>query len=383
MKGVTHMNELDQTPDTTPREEPKYLRIANVLRSEIADNIYQDGDTLPTEEQIRRRFAVSRQTVRQAMALLDDDGLVERRRGSGTFVRHGARRRSGVLTVGVITTYITDYIFPSIVRGIESQLSEAGCIMNLSATYNLVGRERMILERMDQQLVDGLIVEGTKTALPNPNIPFYRSLLERNIPVVFINGSYQQLGRRVEVIMDDYQGGRLGAETLLNKGHRVLFGVFKRDDVQGLERYRGFMDRVTEAGIALPDSHVIWYDTENKDDLFKAGEPAQFVSAVMANPGAVLCYNDSIAMQLCDMIRSRGGKVPRDVSVMGFDDCAYAPLFHPRLTTLSHPKEEFGKLAAAKLLGMLAGERAASSVLDWTLVERDSVAACTDQEEAS
>lgn len=368
------MNTKDPTRDSLSFEEPKYLRIANVLRREIADNVYRDGDTLPTEENIRHRFGVSRQTVRQAMALLDDDGLVERRQGSGTFVRHGARRRSGVVTVGVITTYITDYIFPSIVRGIESQLSEAGCIMNLSATYNMVSRERMILERMEQQVVDGLIVEGTKTALPNPNLPFYRSLLERNIPVVFINSSYQQLSRKVEVVMDDYQGGCLGAESLINQGHRALYGVFKRDDVQGMERYRGFMDRVTESGISIPDSHVIWYDTETRDQLFKAGESALFLRQVMDSQGAMLCYNDSIAMLLCDMIRTHGGKVPRDVSVMGFDDCAYAPLFHPRLTTLSHPKEEFGRLAAVKLLEMVNGKPAASSMLDWTLVQRDSVA---------
>jgi len=166
----------------------------------------------------------------------------------------------------------------------------------------------------------------------------------------------------------------LGAESLINQGHRALYGVFKRDDVQGMERYRGFMDRVTESGMSVPDSHVLWYDTETRDQLFKAGESALFLRQVMDSQGAVLCYNDSIAMLLCDMIRTQGGKVPRDVSVMGFDDCAYAPLFHPRLTTLSHPKEEFGRLAAVKLLEMVNGKPAASSILDWTLVQRNSVA---------
>ena len=90
-------------------EQPKYLQVADVLRKEIAEGIFQDGQTLMTEEELRFRFNVSRQTVRQAIALLEDDGLVDRRRGSGTYVRHGPRKRQGTIHVGVVTTYITDY----------------------------------------------------------------------------------------------------------------------------------------------------------------------------------------------------------------------------------------------------------------------------------
>lgn len=125
--------------------EPKYQLVASTLRREIADGIFAEGSLLTTEEELKRRFQVSRQTVRQAIALLEDDGLVVRRRGSGTYVKHGPRRHGETLTVGVVTTYITDYIFPSIVRGIEHVLSANGCMMNLSATYNRADHERMIL----------------------------------------------------------------------------------------------------------------------------------------------------------------------------------------------------------------------------------------------
>ena len=83
-------------------EQPKYLQVADILRKEIAQGVFRDGQTLMTEEELRMRFNVSRQTVRQAIALLEDDGLVDRRRGSGTYVRHGPRRRmQGTLHVGV------------------------------------------------------------------------------------------------------------------------------------------------------------------------------------------------------------------------------------------------------------------------------------------
>ena len=130
-------------------EQPKYLQVADTLRREIAEGIFRDGQTLMTEEELRMRFDVSRQTIRQAISLLEDDGLVDRRRGSGTYVRHGPRRRQGIIHVGVITTFITDYIFPSITQGMETVLNENGAVLSLNAMYNDVKTERNILERSD------------------------------------------------------------------------------------------------------------------------------------------------------------------------------------------------------------------------------------------
>ena len=56
-------------------EQPKYLQVADILRKEIAEGVFRDGQTLLTEEELRFRFNVSRQTIRQAIALLEEDGL--------------------------------------------------------------------------------------------------------------------------------------------------------------------------------------------------------------------------------------------------------------------------------------------------------------------
>ena len=141
-------------------EKPKYLQVADALRREIVQGTFRDGDTLATEEELRIRFRVSRQTVRQAIALLEDDGLVDRRRGSGTYVRHGPRKRQGLLRVGVLMGYITDYISPAIISGMERVISEHGAVMTLSATRNDPALERALLERMQGGQVAGLIVEG-------------------------------------------------------------------------------------------------------------------------------------------------------------------------------------------------------------------------------
>lgn len=353
--------------------EPKYQSVAESLRHDIASGKYKDGETLLTEAELKIKFGVSRQTIRQAISLLESDGLVLRRRGSGTYVNHGPRKHNGVLSVGVITTYITDYIFPSIVRGVEQALSAESCIMSLSATYNRTDHERALLQRVLESPLDGLIIEGTKTALPNPNTALYEKLWEHNIPFVFINGYYPQLPNTVYVVTDDAQGGAMAVEYLAKHGHTHIGGIFKSDDMQGHLRYQGFSNQMLALGLPVRDESICWFSTENKKRFLHNETAAEFLHSVQNGLDAVVCYNDEIALEFMEVLAERHLSVPRDVSIVSFDNSAYAAVCHPKLTSLAHPKDEFGRVAASKLLNMIAGNKETSTVLPWTLVERDSV----------
>ena len=356
-------------------EQPKYLQVADVLRKEIAEGVFRDGQTLLTEEELRFRFNVSRQTIRQAIALLEEDGLVDRRRGSGTYVRHGPRRRmQGTIHVGVVTTYITDYIFPSIVSGIESVLSENGAVMNLSATYNDSQAERNILERMLDGQVDGLIVEGVQTARETENEDLYRRLAERNIPVLFMNSYYPAMTNIPHVVMDDYGGGRIAAREVLSRGYQRPGGMFKVDDLQGKERLRGFLDEMRSEGVLIPDEHLLLFSTDERMSWQNIPSGSNFVCRLMNHEmDCVTCYNDVFASSLMERLKQEGMKLPEEMGFIGFDNAVYAEMSVPKLTTLGHPKEAFGSLVAEKLLRMISGERERSVNMAWTLVERDSL----------
>ena len=353
--------------------EPKYQQIANALRRDIAIGVFQDGQALWTEDALARKFDASRQTVRQAIAVLESDGLIVRRRGSGNYVTHGPRKHGSLFSVGVITTYITDYIFPSIVRGIESVLSTENCLMSLSATYNNTERERALLERFLSTPVDGLIIEGTKTAIPNPNICLYERLRERNIPYVFINGYYPQLTRSIHVIADDAAGGRQAVDTLTQSGHRRIMGIFKSDDMQGPLRYQGFAAALQSHGFPLRAADVCWFTTENRHQFLQSGACAAFMDGLVAYADAVVCYNDEIALALLEELQQRGVSVPEQISLISFDNSAYAGICNPKLTSFSHPKDEFGRTAALKLMNVMRGNREDSTVLPWELIRRESV----------
>src|SRR5699024_632969 len=96
-------------------------------------------------------------------------------------------------TIGVITTYISDYIFPSIIRGIEQRLNEDNYSLLLASTNNDVKQEKKALEMMLSNGVKGLIVEPTKSNLYNPRIAYYLFFTVHHITCVMIHASYEDL----------------------------------------------------------------------------------------------------------------------------------------------------------------------------------------------
>lgn len=170
----------------------KYESVAAAIGTDIENGKNPEGTVLPTEERLTAMFSVSRQTVRRALAILSDNGQIIKRQGSGSVVR-SKRLAPRTGKIAVIATYISDYIFPGQLRAVEEVLSENLYIAVLSATRNRVCNERSILEELLKDPVDGILIEGTKSALPNPNFDMYSRLTEMKIPIVFFNGYYPEL----------------------------------------------------------------------------------------------------------------------------------------------------------------------------------------------
>ena len=114
----------------------KYQQLANTLREQIAAGTFSATGLLPTEKAIAEAYQLSRQTVRQALSVLVQEGLIEKRQGSGSHIRNIPIREpvSAPRSVAVLTTYISDYIFPSILREVESVLSANHCTTLVFAT---------------------------------------------------------------------------------------------------------------------------------------------------------------------------------------------------------------------------------------------------------
>ncbi|MDR1604907.1 MAG: GntR family transcriptional regulator [Gracilibacteraceae bacterium] len=331
----------------------KYRAIAAWAKRYIEDNALAAGDRFYSETELCRIHNVSRQTVRQALAVLERQNVLTKRRGSGTFVQTTKQQRVRIMpTVGVIATYFSDYIFPSIVTGIESELAKNDVAMQLAATHNHVAEETRALQAMLAQEIDGLIVEPCKSGLPNPNTALYDEIRARGIPLIFFNAKYPQMDFPL-IAMDDKEAGRIAAEHLISLGHEKVAALLVFDDYQGQLRYKGYLDALMAHHLPLSEGRILWFSTDEWDSLFTVSK--ERVLSLLSGATAVLCYNDKLAAALVDFCKKEGILVPDGLSVAGIDDSSLAERCEVPLTSVTHPKQKLGEKAAALLLEMIRG----------------------------
>jgi GntR family transcriptional regulator, arabinose operon transcriptional repressor len=324
----------------------KRSKVKETIKAWLVNGEVKPHQKIKSEHELADLFQVSRHTIRQAIGDLVYEGWLYREQGRGTFYNGFPGKRSNKI-IGIITTYISDYIFPSIIRGAESYLNTKGYGILLASTNNRPEDEKECLQMMLDKQVDGLILEPTKTALYNENLDYYLTLEQKRIPYIMINAYYPNL-QPPSVTMDDELGGYLAGRHLIELGHRRIAGLFKTDDLQGIKRMKGFFRAHREAGLPVQPGMVISYGTEEKEE-----KPRMAFARLMRErdrPSAVFCYNDEIALSILDVIRELALKVPQDISVVGYDDSLLAEASEVKLTTIKHPKMQMGEMAAKLLI---------------------------------
>lgn len=331
----------------------KYYILKEYLKEEILSGRIKPGKRIPSENMLTARFSISRHTVRKAIAILVNEGLLYTEHGKGTFCSGTVRKSRDSRNIGVITTYISEYIFPQVIHGIDEVLSGSGYSIILKNTGNDCLKEAACLKDIIDKDIAGLIVEPTRSALFSSNIKYYEMLDRYNIPYVFIHGCYEQLQQKPCILLDDAEGMRELVSYLAKSDHRKIAGIFKADDTQGLNRHKGYVMAHMENGLQYDPENVIWFHTE---DRFV--KPYAVLKSMLENRrciDAVACYNDEIAYKTVELLNRSGFKVPDDISVTGFDDSFLAESCPVKLTTAGHPKEMLGKAAAELILDMISG----------------------------
>lgn len=340
----------------------KYIRLYNDLREQITSGTLTPGMQLPTENEIAASAGVSRQTVRFALEMLRHDGFIYSVQGSGSFVGSKTTRAPENRRIAVITTYFSEYIFPSILRGISEAAVERGYTIEICTTNNSISAEKSILDRISQHPVAGIIVEGTKAALPNPNVIYYQELAQQGIPIVFINSIYAGLSdpHIVSVVADDFNGGRFLAQHLLDNHHTPIGCIFKSDDAQGINRFSGVMSILAQSGHDFNDKNFFWFSTESKRSYMTTLSTSNLFSEC----SGLLCYNDEIVSDVCTYLKHHTHSIR---AIASFDQNLNTELIPPGIEFISlpHPRHTLGKTAAQKLFHMLAGKIESSTVLPW------------------
>jgi DNA-binding LacI/PurR family transcriptional regulator len=273
-------------------------------------------------------------------------------------------------SIGVVVTTIADPFVAEIVQGIETTAQDHGYTVILCNSGAEPEREIAAVELLRSKRVDGVIVTSSRIGA------LYLNHLERiGAPIVLINNHNEQSGRYTfSVSVDNRHGGWLATRHLVQLGHqRIGYVTGPPDSSSDLDRRAGYGHALMEAGVEA-DAALVIAGTGRPE----AGAAAlEKLLALDDPPTAVVCYNDMTAIGLVAAARQRGLRVPRHLSVVGFDDIVFASYLEPPLTTVAQPKVDMGRRAMDMMLALITAGSSddldiADTVVQGQLVVRGS-----------
>lgn len=355
--------------------EAKYRQLAETLKKQLENDIQQGIYKLPTEKELCTQYQVSRQTVRQALLLLSQEGLIARKQGSGSYAT-GLLPDAEKNHVAILLSSDTEYIFPALLGDLKTFLSNEGFSISVFITHNRTDVERIILQSLTETPLRGLIAEPSRSGLPTPNFDLYEKLSAKGTNIVFFHGYYSNLPPCSYVKDDNYSGGFALGQFMMERRHRQIAGIFQLDTIQGQERHLGFTRAMLEAGLPIDEDTIAWFTTEQLVHLEKKQDTrflSDFIQRNLGSCSAVICHNDEIAYWLIKELSYAGLHVPKDISIVSFDNSYLSELSVPGLTSLSHKPHEMAAAAVSLLMKKMQGHNAVSMQLPWNLIERGSV----------
>ena len=220
----------------------KYYDLMEQLHGKIMSGEIRPGEKLPSENELSAEYGVSRQTVRKALQILQNEGYAI----CGTWPRNlllgDVTAHDAVKNIAVVTTYLSDYIFPRIVQGIDQVLTENGYSILLKNTRNSRSLEAKCLEELLQKDIDGLIIEPSKSQIFCRHVNLHE-MSTAIYPLCIYTGKVHAsfwTGRR---FFWTTAGAYLATRYLIELGHRRIVGVFKSDDTQGQQHHKGVCAR--------------------------------------------------------------------------------------------------------------------------------------------
>ncbi|PZQ97063.1 MAG: LacI family transcriptional regulator [Cereibacter sphaeroides] len=274
------------------------------------------------------------------------------------------RRSYNVL---VVVPDIGNTFFSVILRGIQQVASEAGITMLIGDTGRSPEREEGYMRNLLNGRADGVLLLAEPQA-PWLDLPIANS--EGVLPVVAISEVLPG-GEALSVGIDNVGAARDAVAYLLGLGHkRIAHLAGPETNILTAARRDGYRRALNEAGIRNDPA------LELAGDFGVASGAAAFerYRTLEPRPTAIFCANDESAMGFISAAHAAGLQVPRDISVVGFDDIHFAQAFLPPLTTVRQPRTEMGAEAMRMLLAIWAQGQPKSVVLPTQMILRDSVA---------
>ncbi len=213
---------------------------------------------------------------------------------------------------------------------------------------------------------DGVVIACVEFSDPEVD-----ELIKSNIPVVTIDHSFYN---RIAIVSDNIKGIRELVTYVYEQGHRKIAYVYGMENTAVTQsRLTSFYNTLQDLDVSIPDSYMVPSPYRNTDKAFEA----TLKLLDLPDPPTVILYSDDFAaFGGMNAIRSRGLRVPEDISIAGYDGIELARRISPRMTTIVQNTDKIGRTAASKLIDLInnpKGTLIEQIVIEGTLEKGESV----------
>lgn len=356
-----------QISEKSSRTKALYSQILDEFRERIISGDLAVGSRLPTELEIAQSHHISRGTVRQALSVLVNEGLLERIQGSGTFVRQlpSPSQPSSALhhqeqvspralqkSIGLILSQVGDELNLDILLGAERAAKPRG--YQLSFAYAEENNSALALDIARLQATTaGLIIFPTSDT---PRDTAIAQLKADNFPFVLVDRYIPELDCDY-VASDNVGGGYRATEHLLILGHTRI--GFAYSSAGGLlttsvrDRWEGYRKALHEYQQPYDESLVYGNLSGYDSDVSTIYD--EIVSRT-DRPDAIFAVNDAVALGFLRAAQRHNLRVPEDLALVGFDDLSFAAHLSTPLTTVAQQRIELGIHAGTLLINRIESQ---------------------------
>lgn len=326
------------------------------LLAYIEENKFLGQLKLPSENALCRKLNVSRSTVRSALEGMEQEELIYRIKGSGTYVNKEVvlSRELDVgttpLKIGLILQGQDAYANSSLLEGVKSALPAHQINLRVFLTDNKFSNERRCLQTVMHQNFQGFIIDGVKASLLNPNLDCYKELYRRHIPVIFYNNYYKNLPCP-RVIINDTECADQLVGLLIQAGHRHIAGIFNYDNYQSIEKFQGTVAAMQKRGVEFQDDYIKWCISNEAHDQSFVRVIERFLKG-LPRCTAIVCCNVMIYRLVRQALERMGRQVPEDYSLVCFDYSG-DDWEQEGITCSIHQGYEMGHTVATRLVTMI------------------------------
>lgn len=273
-------------------------------------------------------------------------------------------------TIGVIVPSLNNMFFPEVINGIESSIKNNSLSLLLACTNNNRDEEKLCVNTLLARNVSGIIIIDPNT--DNIKSKFFNNI-SKQIPLVFVNG-YSTTPNISSVSNDEAIGTSISLNYLLENNHKDILFIKGKDSYSYDVKEKVYIEIMKELNIFDPEKIINIGEGNNSKTV---DNTANILVDILKKKSstAVFACNDLMAVGVINACKKLNLDVPKDLSVIGYDNIDLSKFVEPKLTTVDQNMFLLGTNAATLLLDKIECDNKHSKriILNNTLVERDTV----------